>query len=119
MRSRATAAPMPMNGWSTACSRRPITASARRGRGSTRRVATGFHRNTMVNEEGGTDDEEFRVAAIVDRLNTTLQVWMGTTIACAQCHDHKYDPFTQREYFQLFAFFNNTADRGGSKGPEL
>ena len=83
------------------------------------RVATGFHRNTMVNEEGGTDDEEFRVAAIVDRLNTTMQVWMGTTIACAQCHDHKYDPFTQREYFQLFAFFNNTTDRGGSKAPEL
>jgi hypothetical protein len=83
------------------------------------RVATGFHRNTMTNEEGGIDDEEFRVAAIVDRVNTTMQVWMGTTMACAQCHDHKYDPYAQREYFQLFAFFNNTADRGGSSAPEI
>ncbi|MBL9124646.1 MAG: PSD1 domain-containing protein [Planctomycetaceae bacterium] len=74
------------------------------------RIATGFHRNTMNNTEGGTDDEEFRVAAVVDRVNTTMTVWMGTTMACAQCHTHKYDPFTQREYFQLFAIFNNTAD---------
>jgi hypothetical protein len=78
------------------------------------RIATGFHRNTMLNREGGTDVEEFRVAAVVDRVNTTMQVWMGTTFACAQCHDHKYDPFTQQEYFQLFAFFNNTADGGES-----
>ena len=83
------------------------------------RIATGFHRNTMANTEGGIDDEEFRVAAVVDRVNTTMQVWMGTTIACAQCHDHKYDPFSQKEYFQLFAFFNNTADRGGSTAPEV
>ncbi len=83
------------------------------------RVATGFHRNTMVNTEGGIDDEEFRVAAVVDRVNTTMQVWTGMTMACAQCHDHKYDPFTQQEYFQLFAFFNSTADRGGSTAPEL
>ncbi len=83
------------------------------------RVATGFHRNTMANTEGGIDDEEFRVAALVDRVNTTMQVWMGTTIACAQCHDHKYDPYAQREYFQFFAFFNNTADRGGSNAPEV
>ena len=82
------------------------------------RIATGFHRNTMVNTEGGIDDEEFRVAAVVDRVNTTMQVWMGTTFACAQCHDHKYDPFAQKEYFQLFAFFNNTADGGGSTAPE-
>lgn len=74
------------------------------------RVATGFHRNTMTNTEGGTDDEEFRVAAVVDRVNTTFEVWMGTTMACAQCHSHKYDPFTQREYYQVFAIFNNTAD---------
>jgi hypothetical protein len=73
-------------------------------------VATAFHRNTMTNDEGGTDDEEFRVAAVVDRVNTTMEVWMGTTMACAQCHDHKYDPFTQREYYELFAFLNNTAD---------
>jgi hypothetical protein len=83
------------------------------------RIATGFHRNTIINTEGGTDDEEFRVAAVVDRVNTTAQVWLGTTIACAQCHDHKYDPFTQKEYFQLFAFFNNTADGGRSSDPEM
>jgi hypothetical protein len=82
------------------------------------RVATGFHRNTMANTEGGIDDEEFRVAAVVDRVNTTMQVWMGTTMACAQCHDHKYDPYSQKEYFRLFAFFNNTTDRGGSTVPE-
>ena len=83
------------------------------------RVATGFHRNTMVNTEGGTDDEEFRVAAVVDRVNTTFAVWMGTTIGCAQCHNHKYDPFTQREYYQLFAFFNQTKDKGRSNESEL
>src|SRR5262249_13710218 len=82
-------------------------------------VATGFHRNTMANTEGGTDDEEFRVAAVVDRVNTTMEVWMGTTMACAQCHNHKYDPFRQTEYYQLFAFINNTADRGRSNDPML
>ena len=60
------------------------------------KIATGFHRNTMVNTEGGIDDEEFRVAALIDRVNTTMEVWMGTTMGCAQCHNHKYDPFTQR-----------------------
>src|SRR5690606_3797219 len=74
------------------------------------KIATAFHRNTMTNIEGGTDDEGFRVAAVVDRVNTTMEVWMGTTMACAQCHTHKYDPVTQREYYQFFAFFNNTAD---------
>jgi mono/diheme cytochrome c family protein len=73
-------------------------------------IATAFHRNTMTNNEGGTDDEEFRNAAVVDRVNTTMAVWMGTSIACAQCHHHKYDPFSQKEYFQLFALFNNSAD---------
>lgn len=73
-------------------------------------IATAFNRNTLTNNEGGTSDEEFRNVAIVDRVNTTLAVWMGTTVACAQCHTHKYDPITQVEYFQLFAFFNNTAD---------
>lgn len=73
-------------------------------------VATAFNRNTMTNNEGGTDDEEFRNVAIVDRVNTTMAVWMGTTIACCQCHDHKYDPISQQEYFQLFAIFNNTQD---------
>ena len=77
-------------------------------------IATAFHRNTMTNNEGGTQDEEFRNVAIVDRVNTTMAVWMGTTIACAQCHTHKYDPLSQDEYFQIFAILNNTedADRG-------
>ncbi|MBI1177769.1 DUF1549 domain-containing protein [bacterium] len=83
------------------------------------KVATGFHRNTMVNTEGGTDDEEFRVAALVDRVNTTFTVWMGTTMGCAQCHTHKYDPFTQKEYYQLLAILNQTADKGKSNDPEL
>jgi hypothetical protein len=73
-------------------------------------IATAFHRNTMQNDEGGTDDEEFRVAAVVDRINTTMQVWMATTIGCCQCHSHKYDPFSQREYYQLYAYLNQTAD---------
>jgi len=73
-------------------------------------IATAFHRNTLTNNEGGTNDEEFRSVAIVDRVNTTLAVWMGTTIACAQCHTHKYDPISQEEYFKLYAFFNNSAD---------
>lgn len=73
-------------------------------------LATAFHRQTMSNTEGGTDDEEFRVAAVVDRVDTTMQVWMGSTLGCAQCHDHKYDPFSQEEFFELFAFFDQTAD---------
>ena len=77
-------------------------------------VATAFHRNTMTNNEGGTNDEEFRNVAVVDRVTTTMAVWMGTTMTCAQCHNHKYDPITQEEFYRLFAFFNNTedADRG-------
>ncbi len=73
-------------------------------------IATAFHRNTLTNNEGGTNDEEFRNVAIVDRVNTTMAVWMGVTMACAQCHTHKYDPFTQQEYFQLFAILNQTQD---------
>jgi hypothetical protein len=73
-------------------------------------VATAFHRNTMTNNEGGTDDEEFRNAAVVDRVNTTMAVWMATSMACAQCHTHKFDPITQHEYFSFFAFLNNTED---------
>ena len=76
----------------------------------TTRTATAFHRNTMTNNEGGTSDEEFRNAAVIDRTNTTMAVWMGTSMACAQCHTHKYDPITQTEYFRFYAFFNNTAD---------
>jgi mono/diheme cytochrome c family protein len=78
--------------------------------GDSQLVATAFHRNTMTNDEGGTDDEEFRVEAVLDRVNTTLQVWNGTTVGCAQCHDHKYDPISQREYYALFAVFNTTQD---------
>lgn len=73
-------------------------------------IATAFHRNTLTNNEGGTNDEEFRNVAVVDRVNTTMTVWMGTSIACSQCHNHKYDPISQKEYFQLFALLNNTAD---------
>src|SRR6185503_14968438 len=65
------------------------------------KIATGFHRNTMINEESGTDPEEFRMAAVLDRVDTTATVWLGSTLACAQCHNHKYDPFTQEEYYRL------------------
>jgi hypothetical protein len=77
-------------------------------------LATAFHRNTLTNDEGGTNDEEFRVAAVVDRVNTTMAVWMGLTMGCAQCHSHKYDPISQEEYFRFYAIFNQTedADRG-------
>jgi hypothetical protein len=71
------------------------------------KIATGFHRNTPFNEEGGTDPEQFRVERVVDRTNTTGAVWLGLTIACAQCHDHKYDPITQVDYYRLYAFFNS------------
>jgi hypothetical protein len=74
------------------------------------KMATAFHRNTMTNTEGGTDREEFRVAAVKDRVDTTFQVWMGLTMGCAKCHNHKYDPITQEEYYRFFAFFNQTAD---------
>ena len=70
------------------------------------KIATGFHRNTLTNTEGGTDQEEFRVKATVDRANTTASVWLGLTLGCAQCHSHKYDPISQREYYGMFAFFN-------------
>jgi mono/diheme cytochrome c family protein len=70
------------------------------------KTATGFHRNTLTNREGGVDPEEFRVKAVVDRVNTTGTVWLGLTIGCAQCHTHKYDPILQREYYGLYAFFN-------------
>lgn len=73
-------------------------------------VATGFHRNTMNNDEGGTQDEEFRIAAVLDRVNTTWDVWQGTTFSCVQCHSHPYDPFVNEEYYKYLAFFNNTRD---------
>ncbi len=73
------------------------------------KIASGFHRNAMTNEEGGVDPEESLYEVLVDRTNTTATVWLGTTLACAQCHTHKYDPFTQRDYYRLLAFFANTA----------
>lgn len=73
-------------------------------------IATAFHRNSMTNDEGGTDNEEFRTAAVIDRVNTTWETIMGTTFACVQCHSHPYDPFRHEEYYQFMAFFNNTRD---------
>jgi hypothetical protein len=73
-------------------------------------IATAFHRNTMTNDEGGTDNEEFRTAAVLDRVNTTWEALMGTTFACVQCHSHPYDPFRHDEYYQFMAFFNNSRD---------
>jgi len=73
-------------------------------------VATAFHRNTLINEEGGTDKEQFRHEAVVDRVNTTGAVWLGLTVGCCQCHTHKFDPIPHREYYQFFAFFNNGTD---------
>jgi hypothetical protein len=73
-------------------------------------IATAFHRNTMTNDEGGTDNEEFRTAAVIDRVNTTWQALMGTTFGCVQCHSHPYDPFTHEEYYKFMAFFNDTRD---------
>ncbi len=70
------------------------------------KVATGFHRNTLTNREGGVDQEQFRVEQVIDRTNTTARVFFGVTLGCAQCHDHKYDPFSQRDYYAMFAFFD-------------
>lgn len=74
------------------------------------RLATAFHRNTLNNTEGGTDDEEFRTIAVKDRISTTVNVWMGLTMRCAECHTHKYDPISQTEYYQFLDFFNQTVD---------
>lgn len=73
-------------------------------------IATAFNRNSMTNTEGGTDPEEYRIEAIKDRTDTTMQVWTGLTMGCAKCHSHKYDPITNREYYQVFAIFNQTED---------
>jgi hypothetical protein len=83
------------------------------------RVATGFNRNHPVTTEGGADPAEYLIRNVVDRVNTVATVWLGTTLACAECHDHKYDPFTQRDYYRFFAFFHNVPERGAldySKG---
>lgn len=73
-------------------------------------IATAFHRNTMNNDEGGTSNEEYRVAAVIDRVNTTWEVWQGVTFSCVQCHSHPYDPIRHEEYYGFYSIFNNTAD---------
>jgi hypothetical protein len=88
------------------------------------KIASGFHRNNMVNFEGGAIAEEYLAAYNVDRVNTTGAVWLGLTIGCCQCHDHKYDPLTQKDYYQLYAFFNGLAEKGldgknGNAAPTL
>jgi len=80
-------------------------------------MATGFHRNTLTNREGGIDPEEDRIKATSDRVNTTGTVWLGLTVACAECHNHKYEPISQREYYQLFAFFNSAKEVDLPLGP--
>jgi mono/diheme cytochrome c family protein len=82
------------------------------------KLASGFNRNHMINFEGGAIPEEYLNAYIIDRVNTTGTVFLGLTVACTQCHDHKYDPITQREFYQLYAFFNNVPEQGldGRKG---
>ena len=70
------------------------------------RIATGFHRNTQINSEGGVDREQFRIDSIFDRVATTGEVLFGLTFGCAQCHDHKYDPIKQVEYYRMFAYYN-------------
>lgn len=71
------------------------------------KIATGFHRNTQINQEGGIDKEQFRIDSVFDRVATTGSVWLGLTIGCSQCHDHKFDPIAQKEYYQFFSFLNN------------
>ncbi|WP_422926600.1 PSD1 and planctomycete cytochrome C domain-containing protein [Singulisphaera sp. PoT] len=82
------------------------------------RIASGFNRNHMINFEGGAIPEEYQTAYVIDRVNTTGTVWLGLTIGCAQCHDHKFDPISQKEYYQFYAFFNNIQENGldGAKG---
>lgn len=82
-------------------------------------LSTAFHRNTMTNDEGGTDDEEFRVAAVIDRLNTSFEIWQGTTIGCVQCHSHPFDPIKHEEFYELYAFFNNTTDHDDGRDSPL
>ena len=87
--------------------------------GPEQRIATGFHRNTLLNQEGGIDVEEARWETLVDRVNTTATVWLGTTLGCAQCHNHKFDPFTQKDYYRMLAFFDNGEYRVEGQGPKV
>ena len=81
-------------------------------------AATAFHRNTLISQEGGSDPEQFRVEATMDRVNTTGAVWLGLSLGCAQCHDHKFDPISQREYYQMYAFYNSAEDKNNT-GPTI
>ena len=74
------------------------------------KIATGFHRNTQINQEGGIDKEQFRIESVIDRVSTTGTAFLGLTVGCAQCHDHKFDPITQKEFYRLFAFLNNAEE---------
>ena len=93
--------------------------------GIEQKVATGFNRNTLTNREGGMDLEMLRLEQVMDRANTLGTVWLALTVGCAQCHDHKYDPISQKEYYQLFAFFNRDVEVNieapltGEMGPYL
>jgi hypothetical protein len=100
--------------------REQIAGDLLAGATQSQKVATGFNRCAPTNCEAGSDPEETRVNQVLDRVNTTAAVWLGSTLECAQCHDHKFDPFTQRDYYGLFAYFNNTAleaDRANPKVP--
>lgn len=81
-------------------------------------VATAFHRNTMINQEGGVKADQYRNEALIDRTNTTGAVWLGLTVGCAQCHTHKFDPITHNEYYSMYAFFNDAADANNT-GPTV
>src|SRR5207302_8082208 len=76
------------------------------------KIATGFNRNHRGNSEGGIIPEEYQVEYVVDRVDTTFTVWLGLTMGCGKCHDHKYDPLTQKEFYQVFAYFNNVPEHG-------
>ena len=82
-------------------------------------VATGFHRSTPTNVEAGSEPEESRINQVLDRVNTTGAVWLGATLECARCHDHKYDPIAQKEYYRLLAFFNNTESEVERANPKV
>ncbi len=82
-------------------------------------IATGFHRCTPTNVEAGTEPEETRINQVLDRVNTTGAVWLGSTLECAQCHNHKYDPFTQEDYYRLLAYFNNTEKEAERANPKI
>ena len=81
-------------------------------------IATGFNRNTMLNQEGGVDPEEYYWYELVDRVNTTASVWLGSTLGCAQCHNHKFDPFTQKDYYRFLAFYGNGSYKIHGEGSE-